>query len=112
MAQKILDESPLGLEIADLTKKYKEAKAKGERLSSTLFYKTALRIARARQKWEDDPFLPDPHFFQEFRVGFMKKRVAIFQEENGRWCGCYVPWQKYYGDTVEKVLKEMLGIKW
>ena len=111
MAKIVVDETPLSLEIADLTKKYLKCKAEGERRGDTLFYKTALRIARARQHYEKDPFDGKP-FFQQFGIGFMKKRMAIFQVEDGRWSGSYVPWNKFYGDTVEKVLKEMLGIKW
>jgi hypothetical protein len=114
--KKVVDDSPLGLEIANLTKKYKEAKAKGERRSSTLFYKTALRIAKARQKWEAEPFLEGKSFFQQFNIGFMKKKVAIFQMvvtiAGPQWCGSFVPWKKYYGDTIEAVLKEMLEIMW
>lgn len=118
MAKIVIDESPLGLEIADLTKKYIEAKAKGERRGDTLFYKTALRIAKARKKWENDSELVSRYknFFQEFRIGFMKKKVAIFQTVDvvgGRqWCGSFVPWNKFYGDTVEEVLKKLLEIKW
>lgn len=116
MANKVVDESPLGLEIADLQKKYKEDRAKGERTSGALFYKTALRIAKARQRWEEDPF-EGKSFFQQFNIGFMKKRVAIFQimdnpEGVRQWCGSFVPWNKHFGDTVEEVLKDMLEIKW
>lgn len=100
-------------EIQSLSQKYIIAKAEGgERRSDTYFYKTALRIAKARQKWEQEPLLKDRPFFQTFRVGFVYKKVVIFQVENGRWCGSYVPWNKYYGDTVEEILKKLLDISW
>ncbi len=112
MPQKVIDESPLGLEIADLKKKYQEAKAQGERTGGAILYKTALRIARARQRFENEPLLAGKKFFQQFYIGFMSKKAAVFQVENDQWCGSFVPWDKFYGDTVEKVLKDMFGIKW
>ena len=112
MANKVVDESPLGLEITSLAKRYKEVNALGSRRADTELYRTALRIAKARQKWEKDPFMIGMPFFGQFYIGFMKKKCAIFQVEDDKWCGSYVPWNKFYGDTVEQVLKEMLGIKW
>lgn len=104
------DGNKLDLEIADLTKKFKEANAKSKRGSDTIFYRTALRIAKARKKWENEPLVNKEPFFQEFRIGFMRKKVAIFQVVNGLWCGSYVPWKRDFGDKVEEVLRSMLGI--
>lgn len=106
------EKTKLEEEIEDLTQKSKAANALGKRRSDAYFYRTALRIAKARQKWEQDPFFVNKHFFQEFRIGFIKKRMANFQVENNKWCGSFVPWQKFYDDSLEKVLKEMLNISW
>jgi len=113
MAKKVVDESPLGLEIADLKKKIKEFHPP---TTGNYLYKTALRIAKARQRWKED-FLERRPFFQEFRIGFVKKKAVIFQIMDNpdgvrQWCGSFVPWNKYFGETVEDVLKQMLGIKW
>lgn len=99
-------------EIADLTSKLKENSVIGNRTAGALFYKTALRIAKARLEWEESAFADERPFFQEFRIGFTKKRVAIFQVENGQWSGSYYPKQKYCGDSLEKILKQMLDIFW
>lgn len=98
----------LSLEIQDLTEKYKEAQKMGEHRGETIFYKTALRIAKARQVWEKEPLLKGRPFFREFRIGYWKKKSAIFQVENGQWCGAYVPWQKIHGDNLTDILVKML----
>ena len=108
----VVVESKLSLEIQDLTVKYKNAKLVSERTAAALFYKTALRIAKARQKWENTALLSDKPFFQEFRIGYFKKNSAIFQVENNQWCGSFDPWNKYHGDSLETILKNMLGLKW
>jgi hypothetical protein len=113
MAKKVIDESPLGLEISELKKKIKEY---GPPTLGNYLYKTALRIAKARQRWEED-FLERRPFFQQFYIGFITRRSAIFQIMDNpkgvrQWCGSFVPWNKHFGNTVEEVLKDMLGIKW
>jgi hypothetical protein len=102
----------LELEIQDLKSKYKNARLVSERTAAALFYKTALKIAKARHKWETYPLLSDEPFFKEFRIGFYKKRSTIFQVENGQWCGSFDPRNKYRGDSLETILKNMLDLKW
>lgn len=102
----------LDQEIADLTAKHTAASQVSERAAAAILYKTALRIALARQAWEKHPRYSATPFFRIFRVGFDRKRVAVFQVENRLWSGSFVPNIKYVNSSLEKVLKNMLDVNW
>lgn len=77
--------SELENEINFLRSMLRENESKEENLGLAYLYKTALRIALARRKWEKNPNKSKKNFSQNFRLGFREKKIMRIYCDSECW---------------------------
>ena len=99
-------------EINFLRKMLKENEAKEEDLGLVHLYKTALRIALARRRWENNTIHSKESFSQNFRLGYHQKKVMRIYCDSECWFSSPGNYACALHNVLARIPRKTAEIEW